>query len=260
MSNDMVTYADERYRLVNKLMAKLKDRYVLPGQSYAELRERYAILQRQRITMDFAVSRYIGGIYVDRTFPEQQSGNKPYTPVPADYQKKALAVLNKYVFSPSAYDADRYLFPYLQSQRRGFDFFTGTEDPKPELLVLRVQQSLLMYWLNAVTLRRINSTSLYGNTYPVADLLSDLTKDVFQEDLKTNVNLYRQNLQAEYVKRLAAVLAAPDGQYDYPSVAAAFASLKKIKALLATAISTDEATRAHRATLVFLIDKATTVK
>ena len=37
-------------------------------------------------------------------------------------------------------------------------------------------------------------------------------------------------------------------------------TLKKIKGLLTTAVSTDEATKAHRAMLVFLIDKATTVK
>ena len=62
------------------------------------------------------------------------------------------------------------------------------------------------------------------------------------------------------LERLAALLAATDGMYDYPSVAASFSALKKIKGLLATAVSTDEATKAHRATLVFLIDKATTVK
>jgi hypothetical protein len=260
MSNDMVTYADERYRLVNRLMTKLKDKYVVPGQSYSELMLKYALLARQRITMALAVSRYIGGVYVDRTFPEQQSGNKPYTPVPADYQKKALAVLNKYLFSPTAFDADSYLFPYLQAQRRGFDFFSRTEDPKPELLVFRMQSSLLSYWLNPVTLRRINSTTLYGNTYSVADILGDLTRDIFQDDLHANVNLYRQNLQADYVKKLTTIISAPDGLYDYPSVAAAFASLKKIKTLLSTAISTNEATKAHRETLIFLIDKATTVK
>jgi hypothetical protein len=260
MSNDMVTYADERYRLVNHLMTKLKDKYVVPGQSYSELRTKYAVLLGQRITMAFALSRYVGGIYVDRTFPEQQSGNKPLTPVPADYQKKALGVLNKYIFSPSAFEADSYLFPYLQSQRRGFDFFSTTEDPKPENLVLRLQSSLLSFWLNPVTLRRINSTTLYGNTYSLADVLSDITRDIFGEDLKTNVNLYRENLQAEYVKKLAVILSSPDGLYDYPSVAAAYGSLKKIKALLATAVSTDEATKVHRATLIFLIDKATVVK
>jgi hypothetical protein len=37
-------------------------------------------------------------------------------------------------------------------------------------------------------------------------------------------------------------------------------TLRKIKGKLATAISTDEQTKAHRANLVFLIDKALSVK
>ncbi|MCU0335904.1 MAG: hypothetical protein MUF62_12845, partial [Chitinophagaceae bacterium] len=44
--------------------------------------------------------------------------------------------------------------------------------------------------------------------------------------------------------------------YDNPSKAAARATLKKIKALLATAVSTNEQTKAHRAQLIFMIDKA----
>ena len=45
MSNDMVTYAEERFGLVNTLMGKLKDKYTKPGKSYAELRSRFAPLK-----------------------------------------------------------------------------------------------------------------------------------------------------------------------------------------------------------------------
>jgi hypothetical protein len=37
-------------------------------------------------------------------------------------------------------------------------------------------------------------------------------------------------------------------------------TLKKIKGMLATAVSTDEQTKAHRASLVFTIDKALSIK
>jgi len=260
MSNDMVTYADERFRLVDHLMGKLKDRYVKPGQSYSELTSRYFLLIGQRVVMSQALSRYIGGIYVDRSFPEQNSSFKPFTPVPVEYQKKALAVLNRYIFSPEAFSTDAYLFPYLQRQRRGFNFFGGTEDPKPQGMVLFIQSNLLTYLLYPVTLQRISTSSLYGNTYSVADVMSDLTKDIFDEDLKGNVNLYRQNLQTDFVKKLAVIVTSPDGMYDYPSKAAAYSTLKKIKSLLATSVSGNEQTRAHRANLKFLIEKALLVK
>ena len=210
--------------------------------------------------MSQALSRYIGGIYVDRSFPEQNSSFKPFTPVPVEYQKKALAVLNRYIFSPEAFSTDAYLFPYLQRQRRGFNFFGGTEDPKPQGMVLFIQSNLLTYLLYPVTLQRISTSSLYGNTYSVADVMSDLTKDIFDEDLKGNVNLYRQNLQTDFVKKLAVIVTSPDGMYDYPSKAAAYSTLKKIKSLLATSVSGNEQTRAHRANLKFLIEKALLVK
>jgi Met-zincin len=260
MSNDMVAYAEDRYKLVNQLIPKLKDKYVKPDQSYAELMAHYNYINRDRFTMSMGLSRYIGGIYVDRSFPDQQSGNKPFTVVSVEYQKKALGVISKYVFAPHAFDADAYLFPYLQRQRRGFDFFGTTENPKPQNLVLAIQGNVLAFLLYPASLQRINTSSLYGNSYSVADVMGDLTTAIFKEDLKTNVNLYRQNLQTEYVRRLVAIVSAPPGAYDYPSVAAAVSTLRKIKLLLASAVSSNEQTRAHRANLVFLIDKALVIK
>jgi hypothetical protein len=259
MSNDMVTYAEERFKLVNTMMGKLKARYSYPNESYAKLRSRYNNLGSQRVQMANAVANYIGGVQVDRSFPGQNSNAKPFTVVPIDYQKKAMALLSKHVFAPNAFDADTYLFPYLQLQRRGFGFFGNTEDPKPQNTIMALQTSVLQRILNPVTLQRINSSSLYGNTYSVADVMSDIVTASFAADLKTNVNLYRQNLQTEFVKGAASIANANVG-YDNASKAAAYNTLKKIKSLLSTAVSTTEQTRAHRANLVFLIDKALLVK
>jgi Met-zincin len=168
-------------------------------------------------------------------------------------------LLGKYVFAPNAFDADAPLFAYLQLQRRGFNFFGGTEDPKPQNTVLAIQRGVLAHVLSANTLQRINTTSLYGNTYNVADVMGDFTKNIFNADLSGNVNLYRQDIQTEFVKNLAAIANAQIG-YDDPSKAAALSSLKKIKALLGRAVSTNEQTRAHRVNLNFLIDKAVLVK
>jgi hypothetical protein len=48
--------------------------------------------------------------------------------------------------------------------------------------------------------------------------------------------------------------------HDDPSRAAALSTIKKIRSLLATTVSPDEQTRAHRVNLNFLIDKALAVK
>ena len=260
MTNDMVAYAEERFALVNSLVGKLKSKYSKPGRSYAELRARWGSLMGQRFGMAQSVSRYIGGVMVDRSFVGQETNTKPFTPVSAAYQKKAMAFLAKYVFAPDAFKGDAVLFPYLQLQRRGFNFFGAGEDIKPQTSVLALQVSVFAHLLSANTMARINNSTLYGNTYTSADMMNELTNAVFGADLKTNVNLYRLNLQTEYVKGLAAIISAPASPYDNASKAAMLNTLKKIKGLLATAVSTDEQTKAHRANLVFLIDKALSVK
>jgi Met-zincin/Domain of unknown function (DUF5117) len=260
MSNDMVAYADERFQLVNNLMGKLKDKYSKPGQSYAELRSRYGNLNGQRFGMAQSVSRFIGGVMVDRSFVGQATTTKPFTPVSAAYQKKAMALLSKYVFAPDAFKGDAALFPYLQLQRRGFNFFGTGEDIKPQNIVLNLQVGVFAHILSANTMSRVNNSGLYGNTYSAADILNDLMNAVFAADLKTNVNLYRLNIQTELVRGLAAITSAPTSPYDNASKAAIYNTLKKIKGMLATAISTDEQTRAHRANLNFIIDKALAVK
>lgn len=237
-------------------MGKLVQKYSKPGQSYAELRTRYGVLLGQRNSMINAVSRYVGGVYIDRSFPEQNSPNKPYTPTPLATQKKAMEVLTKYVFAPNAFDADAQVFPYLQMQRRGFNQPNNGEDYKIVNNITAIQVGgTLAHILNPATLQRINNTRLYGNQYSVADVMNDLVKGIFDADINGNVNLYRQYLQTSFVKGASNFL-NPQAPIDDVSKAATLYTLRKLRTKLAAAVSTNEETKAHRANLVFLIDKA----
>jgi len=256
MSSDAVAYAEERFKLVNNVMGKLIQKYTKPGQSYAELRNRYLMLQGQRSGQINAVSRYIGGVYIDRSFPEQNSSAKPYTPTPFATQKKAMDVLNKYVFAPNAFEADTQLFPYLQIQRRGFNQPGNGEDFKVSTTFLGLQvNGALAHILNPITLQRVNNTRLYGNDYSVVDIMSDLVKGIFDADINSNVNVYRRYLQISFVKGAAGLL-APTAPLDDVSKSATLYTLKKLRTKLAAAVSPNEDTKAHRAHLLFIIDKA----
>jgi len=260
LTSDPIAYAEERFKLVNSIMPKLVAKYSKPGESYQELRSRYGTLNGQRITMATAVSRFVGGVYVDRSTPDQKSTSKPYTPVAAATQKKAIEVLGKYVFAPNAYDADQQVYPYLQAQRRGYNFFGRPEDYKITANTNGIAATALAGILNPVTMQRVTNSRLYGNTYSAADILNDLTKTIFDADAAGNVNVYRQYLQTLYVQGLASALDERGG-YDDVSKAAVRYTLKKIKAKLAAAPATaNEETKAHRANLVYLIDDATVVK
>lgn len=263
MSGDAIAFAEDQFKVIKVVMGRLKEKYSKPGGSYAELRGRWNILNNQRFNMVAAVSRYVGGVYVDRSFVGQQATAKPLTPVPLATQKKAVEVLSKYLFAPDAFAGDEQLFPYLQLQRRGFNFFTTTEDPKVTGNYTGMQTfGALSHILHPTTLQRLTNTRLYGNQYSVADVMADLTKGIFNADLAGKVNVYRQYLQTQYVKNLANMVspASPMSGYDEVSKGAALYTLRKIKGMLATAVSPDEETKAHRANLVFIIDKAVSVK
>lgn len=256
LTNDQIAYAVDRFKLVNNLMGKLVQKYTKTGQSYAELRSRYGILNGQRSSMINTVSRFIGGVYVDRTFPEQHSGNKPYTPVPLAVQKKAMDVLSKYVFAPDVFDADAQVFPYLQLQRRGFNQPGNGEDYKVTNALNGLQvYGTLAHILSPATLQRITNTRLYGNQYSVADVMNDLVKGIFDADINGNVNVYRQYLQTSFV-RGTAQLTGDNSPLDNVSKGAAFYALKKLRTKLSAAVSGNEETKAHRANMIFLIDKA----
>ncbi len=255
MSSDPIAFAVDKFQLVNTLIGKLVTRYSRPGQSYAELRSRYGVLNAQRRDMINAVSRFIGGVYIDRSFPEQHSVTKPYTPVPLAVQKKAMDVLTKYVFAPNVFDADAQVFPYLQMQRRGYNQTPTGEDFRVNGLIGLQVSGTLAHILNPATLLRITNTRLYGNQYSAADVMNDLVKGIFDADMNGNVNVYRQYLQSSFVNG-ATQLISDNSPLDNVSKAAVYYHLKKLRTRLNTAVSGNEETKAHRTAMVFMIDKA----
>jgi len=257
LTSDAIGYAEDRFKIVNQVMSKLVQKYTKEGQSYAELRTRYSVLLSQRFSMVSAVSRYIGGIYVDRSFPEQKSATKPFTPVDLATQKRAMDVLTKYVFAPNAFDADAQVYAYLQPQRRGFTQNGTGDDWRITDNLLQVQASgALSHLLHGATLQRLTNSRLYGNQYSVAGMMSDLQKGIFNADIATNVNVYRQYLQTYFVRQLVAMVSPQNQQFDDVSKASALYTLKKLKTQLGTAVSTNEETKAHRANLQFIIENA----
>jgi len=112
-------------KIVNNTIPKLVTKYTKLVSLMLNCVPRYGALTGQRMNAISAISRYIGGVYVDRSFPEQNAGVKPFTPVPLATQKRAMDVLAKNVFAPNAFDADAQVIslpaaatPWFQSEPR----------------------------------------------------------------------------------------------------------------------------------------------
>lgn len=258
LSSDAVTYAVERTKLTTELLKRVKTKYSgKPDQSYQELRSAYNYLVRDFGKSATVISRYIGGVYVDRSFIGQPTTAKPLTPVVYKDQKRAMQALNKYMFSPEAVKVPNDLYNYLQQQRRGFHFFRNPEDPKIHDQMLAMHKSTLDQLLHPKVMNRIVDSELYGNAYKLPEMMADLTNAVFKADLSSPVNSFRQNLQQEYVKRLIDVAGLESkSTHGYPAQAQALYHLKAIRKMVVANPGADQSTRAHRELLAFRIDNA----
>jgi hypothetical protein len=257
MTNDAIGYMSERFEVIGDLMNTLQSRYTTPGESYHEMRNAYLVLTGQLGVSAGVISRYVGGVYVDRAFAGQPGATKPFRPVSRADQKRAMASLAKNVFAPGAFSAPANLYSYLQMQRRGYDFFGTPEDPKIHDRILTAQRGVLNHLLHPRVMTRITDSRLYGNEYPLSEMMSDLTSAIFDADVSGNVNTFRQNIQMEYVNRLAAIVnPATRTGYDYPSQSAALASLRSIQSKLAGKGGANAETMAHTRNVLFTIQKA----
>jgi hypothetical protein len=89
----------------------------------------------------------------------------------------------------------------------------------------------------------------------VADMLNDLTAAIFDADQTGNVNLMRQNLQINFTKSLINIFNSSGQSYDNITRSAVYATLLKIKAKAQRVVVANEITKAHRSTLVYLVNK-----
>ncbi|OYW76556.1 MAG: hypothetical protein B7Z37_08150, partial [Verrucomicrobia bacterium 12-59-8] len=230
MSSDSITYAEQRCETVNGELANILKDVSDPGKSWQEVAQAFASLTKEASGSLNAISRYVGGVYVERAVQGQAPGAVPFRAVEADKQRQALAALAKYAFAADALAAPPELYAHLQLQRRGFDHRDEGEDPKLHDRVFQIQRALLDQLLHANTLKRIEDTALYGNEVSLDEVMDTLTTAICTgDDPAKPVSIMRQNLQLDYLSRLLNI--AHSGSY-YPAVqSVALLQLERIKGL-----------------------------
>ena len=90
LSSDAIGYAEMRLAHLRTVQERLPGQY--RGESYQGLVNAFAALMSQYRRSGGVISRYVGGIHIDRQ-PPSASGRQPYTPVSAAQQRRAMDVL-----------------------------------------------------------------------------------------------------------------------------------------------------------------------
>jgi hypothetical protein len=255
MSSDAVAYASRQIAMMQDTLQRMATFTPDAGKSYQEVWEGVGTMLTMWNRNAQVVSRYVGGVYVDRAVSGQSGARDPFRPVPEARQKEALDVLRRQVFAPVAFSFPPELLRHTAQQRRGFNHFGGTEDPKAHDAVLAIQRAVLDHLLNPVVTKRVTDSTLYGNNYSLGEVMGDLTYAVFEADARDSVNSFRRNLQLEYVNRLA-TMAKGNGGYDTTATSLAVYNLQRINGMLTNRRNVNVETRAHLANLGLVIDRA----
>ena len=257
MSSEPIDYASDRISLTKYLLDDLVVKFSDRGKSYQPLLNAFNIVLRERAIASRVVTRHIGGIYVERSVIGQRGSTTPFIAVPYEEQKKAMKILNNNVFHPDAFSFSNNILDKLIPQRRGFNHFSSTEDYKIHDRVLGIQKDVFNHLLHPKVLKRISDSGTYGNKYNLNEFMADLTLAIYIDDMRGDVNTFRQNVQTEYTQRLIKILKPSNTDiYGHHSQAAALRALKSIKSYTRKQTGVSSGTSAHREYINHLIDSA----
>ena len=254
LTSDPVGYAEERLSLIEELLVTAREKNAAEGESWHRLRDAYAVLLAQFSRSISVLAHQVGGVYVNRSVSGQPGADVPFVPVSLETQQRAMDGIALHLLAPDALEGSGELYSYLQAQRRLWNFWGETEDPKVHEWLLSVQGGVLEHLLHPTVMTRITDSRLYGNEYELADVMGDLTAAIFDADRRGDVNTFRQNLQVEYVSRLTYIVTGEE--HDHPSQSMALYQLREIERMLGSKRTGNVETRAHTQNILYIIRRA----
>lgn len=254
MSSDPLAFATGQIELIRSALKKMPERFSQKGLSNSELLEAHELMMTMYRQHALAMSRFVGGIYVDRDIAPLGKGEvAPLRPVDAAEQRRAMAALGEYVLAPDAFGFDPAYLSLLIEQRRGM---SGVRAPNVIDEAWKAQSPAIDHLLHPATLERLLIAPDLGGNYRLSDMMIDLFDHVYAADMRGSVNSYRRNLQAKVTDKLIETYGSPNTRIDLakPQI---YALLRRVERQMKGAASRgDAATQASRRHIVQRIQVA----
>jgi hypothetical protein len=115
--DDPIAWADDRIDLINERMANVLKWAVKDGESWYHLRRTFMHLMIEKTMVLDYVGRYIGGQYTNRSHRGDPNGKPPFELVDVQTQYRALAVIEKSLYSDEFFAIDADVLNHLTSPR-----------------------------------------------------------------------------------------------------------------------------------------------
>jgi hypothetical protein len=259
LTNDPLSWCGTQLGLVQGLLPKLDQRFPQTEHPYEEERVAFGVLTNQYARCTTNASHWIGGEYLSRSRRGDPHAEVPLVPVPRAEEKRAFAMLDRYLFSNDAFHYDpRTMRRLVYAEHGTVSNFGYNPVPRHDLSVAdmaaRMQLRALSYMYAPLVLSRLAdlpSKAQPGETMTIADLFAWSQASIFGDIADGRVaqatNVHR-NLQRRYATMLRTLALEPPRGTPYDAQALARFELKALDRYLALAESKpglDLQTRAH---------------
>ncbi|MCC6445686.1 MAG: zinc-dependent metalloprotease [Armatimonadetes bacterium] len=270
LGRDPLAYWKRLFEDVNAMVPKA-ERRVPAGENYWKLTQTFFGLLNQYARGVGIITRYVGGVNLRRNHKGDPKEKPPVAPVSGYDQRRALALLTRYVFSPKAFDYPKSLYLKLASNPYPDwgEVMTGSArmDAPVQDSLAGLQRLALNRLFSRQTLSRIANNEFKSSA---AD--SPLTLEMLFERVDSavnaelingqNVGSLRRLLQRAYVQRMSDMLINPDAGVPDDARMLARYHLRKLKGHIAAtrARPHDTYTRIHLEELLDQINKVLDAK
>jgi hypothetical protein len=218
LGTEPLSYARKRFALARELLQRTETRQLKPGETYSLFRRNLVRGLADAQSSAAQAVKYVGGLTLSRD--RAGTGRAPLTPVTPDRQRAALTLVTKEVLS-----ADSFRFSPKMLRDTGVTYFDqldaeelGRPEPPVDIAidqrVLAMQRAVLTQLMSADTAQRLLNNEAKVDSAEQALRLSELYETLHTaiwSELKSgrDVNLFRRNLQREYVNGVATALLKP---------------------------------------------------
>ena len=242
LSSDPLSYFQksmqiERYLLVN--LDKRKPKY---GADYSEFTKAFDSLIGQYSQAASLASHYIGGLHVANNH-RGDAGEKPVlVPVSGAEQRRALKILNQYIFAEAAFDFPKRYYAMLgDDPYGGFGSLLGGGSPSPVRdQFASIQKAAMNHLLAPATLTRVANNefraAVSSDPLTMPELFASLRNSMWGElGEKRRIGPLRRSLQSAHLDALITLMISPAGGTPDDAKMLAWNELRKIKAQLIVA-------------------------
>ncbi|HTW85756.1 MAG TPA: zinc-dependent metalloprotease [Candidatus Sulfotelmatobacter sp.] len=264
LSNDALRYADEQFRIDADVAGKLLRTYPGDSRSYQDLRAQLVTVLNDELDSAAIASKYIGGIATSRAHRLQPGAPLPLTPISRAEERRAFALLDRWVFSSHAFNFSPELLDAVVPSRYGLHWDSGgvrrADFPIREI-VAEIQDDMIEQIFSPVTMARIADQEVKqshpGETMTLSDLFAWTNAAIYDDVGQASIAPAHRELQRRFADLELAIVSLPSSFADQLNLpretqSIARANLVKLAAKLAAGERTtsDPSTRAHLADLL----------